>query len=187
MTSCCHCGRTLYYKKSVDQGCGYWCFTHKGECGSSYHSSDSEDEFKSERPEEFKKKLVKSLTKGAIIGAALGVTCVLAHIACIVTAFVHNHYYLKSAASAIYSAMKNKDEGDVHPVKEAALSGAADTLNTAATNVMASRIGRQFAEIAHERPGVSLSWAAEIGKETGKSMLEHGSSAVFDWGSKAVI
>ena len=51
---------------------------------------------------------------------------------------------------------------------------------------MASRMCRQFTEIAHERPGVSLSWAGEIGKETGKSMLEHGSSAVFDWGSKAV-
>ena len=118
---------------------------------------------------------------------ALGVTCVLAHVACIITAFIHNHYYLKLAVSSIYSAIKNKDEGDEHPVKEATLSGTADTLNTASMNAMASRMGGKFAEIAHERSGVSLSWAGEIGKETGESMLEHGSSAIFDWGSKAVI
>jgi hypothetical protein len=108
-------------------------------------------------------------------------------VACIITAFVHNHYYLKSAASSIYSAMKNKGQGDEHPVKEAAMSGAGDTLNTAAMNAMASRMGGKFAEIAHESSGVSLSWVREIGRETGKSMLEQGSRAVFDWGSKAVF
>lgn len=74
----------------------------------------------------------------------------------------------------------------MHPVKGAELTGVADTLNTAAINVMAYRMVRRFAEIAHERPNVLLSWSGEICKETGKSMLEHGSSAVFDCGPKPV-
>lgn len=74
----------------------------------------------------------------------------------------------------------------MHPVKGAALTGVADTLNTAAINVMAYRMVRRFAEIAHERPDVLLSWSGEIGKETGKSMREYGSRAVFDCGPKAV-
>ena len=187
MTSCCHCGRPLYYKRSVDKGCGYWCLTHWGECGSSHHSSDNEGELKSERPEEFKKRLVKGLTKGAIIGAALGVTCVLAHAVCIITAFIHHHYYLKTAASSVYSAMKNRNEQDEHPIKEAMISGAMETSNTAGVNALTSRIGKAFAEFAHAKSGASLSWAGEIGKETGKSMIEQGSNAIFDWSSKAVV
>ncbi len=187
MTSCCHCGRPLCYKRSVDQECGSWCRSHKGKCGFSYYHPDTDVEFKSERPEEFKKELVKGLTRGAIIGAALGVTCVLTHVACIVTAFINNHYYLKTAASSVYSAVKNRNEQDKHPAKEAMISGVMETSNIAGLNALTSRLGKAFAEFAHARSGVSLSWAGEIGKETGKSMIEQGSNAVFDWSSKAVI
>ena len=187
MTSCCHCGRTLYYERSVKRGCGYWCFTNKGCCEFNYDRPDNEVNNKSKTSGEFKRNLIKGIAKGAIIGAALGVTCVLFHPTCIIIAFVRNHYYLKSAALTIYSTMKNKREGDEHPVKESEISGTMDTLNTVGINELSSRFGIKFAEIANERNGVSLSWAKEIGKETGKGMIAGGSNAIFDWGSKAVV
>lgn len=186
MTSCCHCGRELYYYRSVNQGCGNWCLEHKGFCGSSQNYTTNE-EGKAEKSEELKKKLVKNLTKGAIIGAALGVTCVLAHAACIISAFINHHSYLKTAATSVYSAMKNRNEQDEHPIKEAMISGSMETLNTAGLNALTPRIGKAFAEFAHVKSGASLSWAGEIGKETGKSMIEQESNAIFDWSSKAVV
>ncbi len=83
--------------------------------------------------------------------------------------------------------MKNRNEHDEHPIKEAMISGAMETSNTTGVNALTYRIGKAFAEFAHARSGTSLSWAGEIGKETGKSMIEQGSNAVFDWSSKAVV
>ena len=127
------------------------------------------------------------MVKGAIIGAALGATCAVAHVACIITAFIHHHYYLKSAASSVYSVLKNRTERDRHPVKEVAISGTMETTNAAGIDALSSKLGSKFTEIVHENSNTSLTWAGEIRKETGKSMLEQGSSAVFDWGSKVVI
>lgn len=184
MTSCCHCGRTLYYGPSVRRHSGSWCYYNKGPCGFDYNCAYDEPE---QKPEEFKKKLIKGIAKGAVIGAAIGVTCLIAHVACIITAFIHHHYYLKSAASSVYSVMKNRSEHAQHPVKEAAVSGTLETSKTAGTEVLSSKLGAKFAEIAHEMSGASLSWAGEIGKETARGMLEQGSSAVFDWGSKTLV
>ncbi len=184
MTTCCHCGRILYYRQSVKRHSGSWCYYNKGACSFDYNYAHDESE---EGQEDFKRKLIKGIAKGAIIGAALGVTCLLVHVACIITAFIHQHYYFKSAASSVYSVLKNKSEHDNHPVKEAAISGTLETSNAAGTDALSSKLGAKFAEIAHARSGASLSWAGEIGKETGRGMLEQGSSAVFDWGSKVVV
>lgn len=184
MTTCCHCGRTLTYDISVRNGCGSWCYYNKGLCN---FSDRYQGAMPDNQPESLKGKVGKGLVKGAIVGAALGVTCVIAHVACIITAFIHHHYYLQSAASSVYSALKNKAEHEKHPVREASLSGAMDTSNAAVINEMSSEIGGKFAEAVHEKFGTSLAWAGEIGKETGKSMLEQGSSAAFDWCSKAVV
>ncbi|QRF75299.1 hypothetical protein Thermo_00793 [Thermoplasmatales archaeon] len=139
------------------------------------------------QPENLRGRVVKGLIKGAIIGAALGVTCALAHVVCIIAAFNQHYPYLKTAAYSVYSVLKNKTEHSEHPVKEAALSGTLKTSNAAGIDALASKLGAKFAEVAHERFGASLSWAGEIGKETGRGMLEHGSSAVIDWFSKAVV
>ncbi len=184
MTSCCHCGRPLTYYRSVKRGSGSWCYYNKPPCN---FNDGYKDEVTGTQPESLRRKVTKGLVKGAIIGAALGVTCVLAHIACIITAFIHHHYYLKSATSLVYSAFKNKAEHEKHPVGKASFSGAMETSNAAAVNELSSEMGGKFAEAVHENSGTPLAWADEIGKETGKSMLEHGSSAVFDWGSKVVI
>lgn len=188
MTSCCHCGRVLTNDASKSRGCGSYCLENKGHCmlNSNFKGNGSVD--KLEGREELKGKLIKGIAKGAIIGAAVGVTCVLAHVACIITAFIHNHSYLKSASLSVYSVLKNKSEHDKHPVKEAAMSGTTETLNTISIDALSSRMGDKFAEAAHETSKTtSLSWAIEIGKETGRGILEQVSIAVFDWGSKVVV
>ncbi len=114
MTSCCYCGRTLYYRPSVKRGCGSWCYYNKGLCN---FNDSYQDGAPNREPESLKSKVVKGLVKGAIIGAALGVTWVVAHVACIITAFIHHHYHLKSAASSVYSGLKNRTERNRHPVK----------------------------------------------------------------------
>ena len=154
MTSCCHCGRALYYGPSVRRHSGSWCYYNKGRCN---FDDSYEDEAPDREPETLKRKIVKGLVKGAITGAALGVTCVLAHVACIITAFIHHHYYFKSAASSVYSVLKNKSEHNKHPVKEAAISGTLETSNAAGTDALSSKLGTKFAEVAHERSGASLS------------------------------
>lgn len=186
MTSCCHCGRELYYYRSINQGCGNWCLQHKGFCSHRRHHIINE-EGEAQKSEGLKNKLVHNLTKGAIIGAALGVTCVLSHVVCIITAFISHHYYLKTTASSVYSAMKNKNGQEEHPIKEAMISGAMETSNTAGVNALTSKMGKLFAKSIQKTPSVSVSWAEEIGKETGKSMIEEGTNAIFDWGSKAVV
>ncbi len=111
----------------------------------------------------------------------------LAHVACLITTFINHHEYLESIATSVYSVLKNRSEHDEHPVKEAAVSGSMETSSRAGITDISSKIGKKFAEAAHQKYGVSKVWANEVGKETTKSMLEQGSSAIFDWSSKAVV
>jgi len=184
MTSCCHCGRALYYAPSVKRHSGSWCYYNKGPCRSNYDNTHDEPEH---RNEGFKMKLAKILAMGAISGAALGVTCVLSHGACIIALFLKNHEYLKYIVKSVYSVLKNNSEHDKHSIEEVALSGALETSNAAGDNALFSKLGDKFARITSKAHSTSLCWAREIGTETGKGMLESGSSAVFDWYSKAIV
>ncbi len=184
MTTCCHCGRTLTYKSSIDNGCGRWCLDHKGFCDV---ENDYDINQHRKRQESLAKNIAKGLVKGIIIGAALTVTCVFLHAACIITAFLNDHNYLKSSALSIYSAIKNYTDHEKHPIGEALLTEAMETSNSTFVNTLSSTIGTKFIEIIGGRQGISNVWAYKIGKETVKSMIEQVSGAVFEWESKAVV
>ncbi len=182
MSTCCHCGRTLTYYQSVNRGCGSWCFQHRGGCGPSSRHTVPDVE-----PETSKRRISKGFAKAAIVGAALGVSCLLVHVVCIITAFIHHHYYFKTAATTVYSAMKNRSENDKHPYEQAAFSGSFEASSSGSIDNVSTRMGNACSRIIQNRRGISREWTREIGTETSSGMLEHGSATAFDWGSEAVI
>lgn len=174
----------MAYYRSIENGCGSWCLSHKGLCGSSYSSPNEQLGVQEElRP----KKSLKSLAKGAIIGAALGVSCLLAHIACLTATFYHHHAYLKPAIALIYTAMTNNSDNEKETIERKVLSGALEISVTGGVDQASSRLGNAFSSIAGGHSNVSRVWANEIGKETSREMLSQGTSGAFDWCSKALL
>lgn len=85
MASCCHCGRSLSYEPSIRRHSGSWCYYTKGPCLSIQEHTNHE---LADEREGLKSKLIKGMTKGAITGAAIGVTCLVVHVACLITLFI---------------------------------------------------------------------------------------------------
>lgn len=182
MTSCRRCGRTLTYPRSIKHGCGSFCYYKKGCPPVEYVNRSPGPQIENHPPS------LKSITRGILVGVAIGVSCAVAHMACLAAAFVKKHELIFKGGSMLYSALKSshKNDGFARPLIGESGSIAFDKLTSPERDSVSKFVGIELSGYASKH-GTPESLSKPIAEETARKVMSAGSSIAFDWGSRVLM
>ncbi len=131
---------------------------------------------------------IKSFGKSAVIEAAVGVSCSIAHIPCLIMTVEVNKDLLRKEIELIDTVINNKkqENRDDSNTFSTILSYLFNTITDQQRKEIANKIGIKFSEFVSGR-NFSKYYAKIIAEEASKSMMSEGSSLVFDWSSKFIM
>ncbi len=182
MVSCRRCGRTLTYPRSIRHGCGSFCYYKKGcpPVGSQRMAPEQQAERQPNR--------WKPLTRALLIGAAMGVSCVLAHVACIAAAFIKKHDLVFKGASLIYEEIKARHSHDqsYSPIITEPGSIAFNRLSRSERDSISRFVGKEISGYAGNY-NIPERVSEPIAENTVSRVISSGSSVAFNWGSKMLM
>ena len=185
--SCCHCGRAIWSKSSLKQGCGYYCLHKHGYCDMSQPPAD---EGRSSKVRSDPPKYGKSFARSVIIGAAIAAVCLVTHGFCLIAKFIQNHELWVRAAAVVVQALRSSKEErkTIRQSLSVSASEVASSVTASRQEKAAGAMGSWIAKaLGNTARGLSKSWLYALGKGTSKAAMGGGMNAAFDWGSKAVV
>ena len=182
MTSCRRCGRTLTYPRSVKHGCGSFCYYKKGCPPAQNANMNPGPQVENHLP------YLNSITRGILVGVAIGVSCAVAHMACIAAAFIKKHELVFKGASMLYSGIKSSHENDVYarPLIGETGSIAFNRLTSPERDSISKFVGMELSSYAGKH-GIPESLSRPIAEETARKIMSSGSSLAFDWSSRVLM
>ena len=182
MTSCRRCGRTLNYPRSIKHGCGSFCYYKKG-CPPVKYANRS-PMFQIENHTHY----LKSITRGVLVGVAIGVSCAVVHMACIAAAFIKKHELIFKGASMLYSVIKSSHENDGYAIPLIREFGSIsfNELTDSERDSVSQFVGIELSNYAGKY-GIPESLSKPIAEETTRKVMSSGSSLAFNWGSSVLM
>ncbi len=182
MTSCRRCGRTLTSPTSIKHGCGSFCYYKKGCPPVGYTNRSPGMNIENHEPH------LKSITRGILVGVAIGVSCALVHMACLATAFIKKHELIFKGAGLLYSVIKSRQENVGYSRELINESGsiAFNEFTESERNSVSQFVGIELSKYAGKH-GIPESLSKPIAEETSKRVMSSGTSMAFNWGSSVLM
>lgn len=181
MVSCRRCSRTLTYPRSIRHGCGSFCYYKKG-CPP-VGSSSSREHHASGQQNTWKK-----LTRGVIVGVALGVSCALSHVVCLAVTFIGKHETILKGAGIVFSSIKSRGDANdnMGTIIEESGGELFNKLTSPERDLISDYLGTELSKYALEHH-IPERISRPIAEETTKSVISTGSNIAFNWGSRILM